>query len=133
MIDTNTLMHELCSLEEKAYKDIKKLNDKSDITPDEWKVAGAAVDIVKDIATIKAMNAEYGEDESYSYRGMNYGDENPMHYGRKFGTYRTGSASYRNGMNPAVEKIRNLMNTASSEGERMMYQRFLDENEGYMR
>ena len=122
---------DLCDLAEKAHKDIKKLLKKEDITPEEWKTAGAAIDILKDISTIKAMEEEYGSGGDYSAMRKSYMSDGDIYSrGRRY--YNSGD--YRNSYhgepgNAATEKIRNLMNSATSENERMTYQRFLDENE----
>lgn len=136
----------LCELEERATKDLRKLLDaKSDFTPTEWESAGKVVDAIKDIEksmkdylTATAMEEEYGGwDEGESKRGMNYGrrpimDYYPpeMNYGRHYNRsgMRHGS-SYTGEMDNAIANLRNLMNNASSETERMMYQRFIDEAE----
>lgn len=133
----------LCQLEERAVKDIKKLLMKDDIKPDEWKTAGEAVDIIKDIATTKAMKEEYPEEEGYSermyrramypdydgYSGRYMGGGNRMYMGD--GTMRGSrtNTSYANEMNNAAANIRTLMNQATNETERSMYAKWLDEAE----
>lgn len=141
----------LCDLQEKAAMDIKKLMDaKPDFTPTEWKSVGDAVDIIKDVEeaikdaiTTMAMENEYMEEGGMSERGYrrdpyysyNNGDSyagrrrNSMgQYMNEGGTSRNMS-SYGGDMNGAVMNLRNLMNNATSESERMMYQRFIDEAE----
>lgn len=141
----------LCELQERAAKDIQKLLDaKTDFSPTEWKAASDAMDIIKDVEksvkdalTSAAMEEEYGtgwEEEDSSYRGMNYGRYPMANYGRRMsrGSYRESSynngnaykgSSYSNGSSSAVANLRNLMSNATSESERMMYQRFIDEAE----
>lgn len=126
----------LCQFEERAIKDIKKLLAKDDITPAEWNTAGEAVDIIKDIATIKAMKEEYpdemGESTRYYRRGngMNSYNMYPDYdsYGVRNMMGRRGS-SYAAEMNNAATNIRNLMNQSTNENERNMYARWLDEAE----
>jgi len=56
------MMNELYDLCESLKEDIKELNKKGDISPTELDRAYKAVDIIKDIKTIEAM-----EDAGYSY------------------------------------------------------------------
>ena len=141
----------LCELEERATKEIRKLLDaKPDFSPTEWESAGKVVDVIKDVEksikdtlTASAMEEEYGgwdemEDKEH---GMSYGrrpimDYYPpeLNYGRRYykGSYgnngRSYNMSYGNNQS-TIANLRNLMNNASSESERMMYQRFIDEAE----
>lgn len=137
----------LCDLQERAAKDIQKLLDaKSDFSPTEWKAASDAMDIIKDVEksikdalTSAAMEEEYGSawDEEDSYRNMNYGRypmqnyyaKDGMNYGRRPAKNSYRGSSYSNGNSTTVANLRNLMNNATSESERMMYQRFIDEAE----
>lgn len=118
-----TVTKVLCELEERAIKDIKKLLIKDDILPAEWDTAGKAVDIIKDIVTVKAMQDEYGEEEGASYRAY------PRRYDGNYPIDRR--ATYNHEMSNVTANIRNLMNNATSENERMMYQRFLEEADRY--
>ena len=125
----------LCQLEERAVKDIKKLLMKDDITPAEWDTAGKAVDIIKDVATTKAMKEEYpeemGESSRYYYRGgsNSYGKypDYDGYSGRGMNSRR--GSSYASEMSNAANNIRNLMNQTTNENERNMYARWLDEAE----
>lgn len=124
----------LCQLEERAVKDIKKLLMKDDIKPDEWKTAGEAVDIIKDIATTKAMKEEYPEEEGYSekmYRRAMFPDYegDSRRYMNGGNRRHMNGSSYAAEMNNAAMNIRNLMNQATNETERNMYARWLDEAE----
>ena len=138
----------LCDLQERAAKDIKKLMEaKPDFTPTEWKSAGDAVDVIKDVEcaikdaiTTMAMQSEYPEETGMSERGYMYrsnGDSyagnrrrNPMN-GQYMSDARNsyGGSSYTGDMNGAVMTLRNLMNNAKTDSERMMYQRWLNEAE----
>ena len=147
----------LCDLQERAAKDIKKLMEaKPDFTPTEWKSAGDAVDVIKDVEcsikdaiTTMAMESEYPEDTGMSERGYyrNGGDSyagnrrrNPMngqymsegrnsYNGNSYNGNSYGGSSYSGDMNGAVMNLRNLMNNAKTDSERMMYQRWLNEAE----
>lgn len=141
----------LCELQERAAKDIRKLLDaKADFSPTEWKAAGDAVDIIKDVEksikdaiTSAAMEEEYPTpfEEGESYRSMSYGRSmipnyyarEDMNYGRRNsrGSYNNSyrGSSYSNGNSSAIANLRELMNNASTDSERMMYQRFIDEAE----
>lgn len=140
-------MKVLCDLEERAVKDIKELLKKPDISPTEWKTASEGpVDVIKDIITIGAMIDYKPEDEGYferMYRRPEFMD-NDMAYagGRMRGSngrymndgtqHRTPSynnTSYHGEMGNLVTNLRNQMNNANSEGERRMYQRFIEEAE----
>ena len=64
-------MNELYDLCENLKDEIKELNKKGDISPTELERAFKAVDIIKDIKTIEAMEgAGYSRDSSYSYDNM---------------------------------------------------------------
>lgn len=137
----------LCDLEERAMNDIKKLLEaKPDFSTTEWKAAGEAVDIIKDVecaikdaTTTIAMNDEYGEtweDHGMSKRGrmIDYYPMGDVSYaGRRMSYPRSGrhmgGSSYAGEMDDAISNLRGLMNTAKTDSERMMYQRFIDEAE----
>lgn len=161
----------LCELQDRAVNDIKNLLAKPEITPTEWKSAGEAVDIIKDVekaikdaTTTMAMESEYIEEPgSYErgYRrggyGYGYGMYPEMYEGygggrrrnsmgqymaegssnRSGNSYMTGGSygnqSYRAEMGNAVSNLRNLMNNATNENERMLYQRLINEAEQYNR
>ena len=129
----------LCALQERAAKDIQKLLDaKSDFSPTEWKSASEAMDIIKDVeksikdaTTTMAMEDEYGStwEEEDSYMGMNYGRRSMPNYNRRMPKNSYRGSSYSNGNSATIANLRNLMDNASNESERMMYQRFIDEAE----
>ena len=140
-------MDVLCQLKERAVKDVKKLLMKDDIKPEEWKTAGEAIDIIKDITTTKAMMEEYPDDEEgYSMRGYRKGGMSSYgmypdwdgysasHMGNRRMYMNDGSvnrhgASYAGDMNNAAANLRNLMNQTTNEHERSMYARWLEEAE----
>lgn len=74
------MMNELYDLCENLKEDIKELNKKGDISPTELDRAYKAVDIIKDIKTIEAM-----EDAGGSYAGS-YDDYSRRYY-RDGGSY----------------------------------------------
>jgi len=76
------MMNELYDLCETLKDEIKELNKKGDISPTELERAYKAVDIIKDIKTIEAM-----EEAGGSYDGGSYDD-----YSRRY--YRDGGSSY---------------------------------------
>lgn len=143
----------LCDLEKKAFKDIKKLLEKPDISPTEWDAALKAVRVIEksekavtSALTSMAMEEEYGpyEDHEESGRGrMNYrwGDQDNReshwsyptkanwHTQPNYNNRSSYSNSYSSGPDNTIANLRNLMNNANSESERMMYQRFIDEAE----
>ena len=68
------MMNELYDLCENLKEDIKELNKKGDISPTELDRAYKAVDIIKDIKTIEAM-----EEAGYSYANS-YDDYSQRYY-----------------------------------------------------
>ena len=68
------MMNELYDLCENLKEDIKELNKKGDISPTELDRAYKAVDIIKDIKTIEAM-----EEVGYSYANS-YDDYSQRYY-----------------------------------------------------
>lgn len=79
-------MKKLDRIEEMINEEIKPLVSKNDISPAELKNLGEAVDIIKDIQTIKAMKKAEEEDtmqsqESRSSYGRSYGGN------RSYGSY----------------------------------------------
>ena len=76
------MMNELYDLCENLKDDIKELNKKGDISPTELERAYKAVDIIKDIKTIEAM-----EDAGGSSAGGSYDDYSRRYY-RDGGSYR---------------------------------------------
>lgn len=151
----------LCKVEDRLFNDLNTLMEKKEINANEWKAVFDALDGIKDAITSSAMKIEYPEEDlgeserGYrSYRrnySMGYGpmDESfagPYRMRDDMGRYAMGANSYNNGpsynngrssyhgdTNNAATNIRNLMNSATSESERAMYQRFLEEAERYGR
>jgi hypothetical protein len=78
------VLDDMCDMLEDELKQIAK---KDDITPQELDNAYKAVDIIKDIETIKAMKkADEGYSNNYSNRGPYYGsyDYDDMSYARDY-------------------------------------------------
>lgn len=71
------VLDDLCEVLEMELKDIVKLDDMS---PTELDNAYKAVDIIKDIETIKAMKQEYSYDRGYSQRPYSYDNYMPRSY-----------------------------------------------------
>ena len=72
------MMRELYDLCDKLKGEIKSLNSKNDISPTELDRAFKAVDIIKDIKTIEAME-DYSDD---GYSGRRYYYDDDMKYAR---------------------------------------------------
>jgi hypothetical protein len=72
------MMRELYDLCDKLKGEIKNLNSKNDISPTELDRAYKAVDIIKDIKTIEAME-DYSDD---GYSGRRYYYDDDMKYAR---------------------------------------------------
>lgn len=81
-------MRALTELKEMLEDDVKKITKKGDISPDELNNVYKAVDIIKDIETIKAMR-----DSGYSQEGS-YGSYNSMNNGRSYNSYDGSYNSY---------------------------------------
>ena len=116
-------------------KQIDKINKKGDITPDELQRMDKAVDIIKDITVICAME-EYGKDpEEEMYSSMGY-------YGRNSRNMPTWSSRGRDSMgrysstigysrdDSAKQTMRHDLELklagARNEEERQMYMRMMD-------
>ena len=110
-------------MEERGTAELRKLLDsKPDFTPTEWEAAGKVVDAIKDIEksikdylTAEAMEADYGDPW----------EENED----KITSYYPRYTHMKKHMDSVIKNLHNLMENASSESERMMYQRFIDEAE----
>lgn len=70
------MMNELYDLCENLKEDIKELNKKGDISPTELERAYKAVDIIKDIKTIEAMEESGRSYDGRSYAGGSYNSYN---------------------------------------------------------
>ena len=81
-------MRALTELKEMLEDDVKKITKKGDISPDELNNVYKAIDIIKDIETIKAMR-----DSGYSQEGS-YGSYNNMSNGRSYNSYDGSYNSY---------------------------------------
>ncbi len=94
------MTEELYDLCEKLTKDIKELNKKEDISPSELEKAYKAVDIIKDIKTIEAME-DAGYSNAMPYMGdMDYsrvgrgGSYNSYDYGNSYARGRDAMGRY---------------------------------------
>ena len=86
-------MKQAKELKEILEEQVKKIVKKGDITPSELDNVYKVVDIVKDLATIEAMEGgEQGSSERSSYRGASY-----MPMGGSWDSYRGGSYDGRGG------------------------------------
>lgn len=86
------MMNELYDLCENLKDEIKELNKKGDISPTELERAYKAVDIIKDIKTIEAMEeAGNSYDSSYDYSRRYYRD------GGSYNSYEGGMSNARRG------------------------------------
>lgn len=134
----NEHMHIIKNFSDMLVKQIDKINKKGDITPDELAKMDKAVDIIKDIQVICAMQeAGYNpEEEMYSSAGY-YGRNSRMEYGyppyssaggyssrrgysRSEGNYSRADASYK--MRSDLEQ---KLNMTSDEAEREMIMKCL--------
>ena len=72
------MMNELYDLCDNLKDEIKELNKKGDISPTELERAYRAVDIIKDIKTIEAMEDAGRSYDDRSYDGRSYGSYDNM-------------------------------------------------------
>lgn len=124
-------MHDLMyALQDMVLCDIEDITKKGKIEPNEYPILGEAVDIIKDLKTIEAME-EYGESpevsgymrrSSYnSYNNQNNGGYSTMR-GRDARTGR-----YMSRDNSTMAKLQHMMDTASTEQERQTISRMMNE------
>lgn len=153
MMSSDEKIKILCKVEDRLFADLGNLMDKKEINQAEWKAAFDALDGIKDAITSAAMKMEYPEEE-YGDSERGYGRMYRRNYGMypmdesfagprqmrdnmgrymSGGNYNGGRSSYHGEMNNMTTNLRNLMNSATSENERAMYQRFLEEAERYGR
>lgn len=87
------MMNELYDLCENLKDEIKELNKKGDISPTELERAYKAVDIIKDIKTIEAMEEAGGSYDDYS----NDGYSRRMYRDGSYNSYEGGGSNARGG------------------------------------
>ena len=135
-------------LKELLCKDIKSVIAKGDITPPDYQALDTAVDIYKDVTTIEAM-LEYGHGDEYmegfasgamGSRGDYSASGRMPYYGNSWDDgmgYPTGN-SYARGRSAMTgryvsrddemgAKLNHMMQTATSEQERQMISRIMNE------
>jgi hypothetical protein len=137
---TQEQMRTIKDFSEMLCKQIDKINKKGDITPDELQRMDKAVDIIKDISVICAME-EYGKDpEEEMYSSMGYYGRNsrtampmtrmPMYssQGRdSMGRYSSTMGYSRDGAKQTMRHdLEMKMAGARDEEERQMYMRLMD-------
>lgn len=137
---TQEQMRTIKDFSEMLCKQIDKINKKGDITPDELQRMDKAVDIIKDISVICAME-EYGKDpEEEMYSSMGYYGRNsrtampmtrmPMYssQGRdSIGRYSSTMGYSRDGAKQTMRHdLEMKMAGARDEEERQMYMRMMD-------
>lgn len=138
---TQEQMHIIKEFGEMLCKQIDKINKKGDITPDELQRMDKAVDIIKDISVICAME-EYGEDpEEEIYSSTGYYGRNSRTAGnmRRMPMYssqgRDSMGRYSSAMgysrdDGAKQTMRHdlemKMANARNDEERQMYMRMMD-------
>lgn len=119
-------MHDLGKLKDLVYREIDKEVEKGTLTPDTVRTIGCAVDILKDISTIDAME-DYGEDEysgRYHMPYYAYDDMGDRSYARK--RDRMGRFSRRGySRDDKIEHLERMMNEARDEGEKELYRKLI--------
>ena len=114
-------------------RQIDKVNKKGDISPDELQRMDKAIDIIKDISVICAME-EYGKDpEEEMYSSMGYYGRNsrtmPMYSSQmrdSMGRYSSRGYSRDDAEMNMRRDLEMKMANAGSEEERQMYMRMMD-------
>lgn len=114
-------------------RQIDKINKKGDISPDELQRMDKAIDIIKDISVICAME-EYGKDpEEEMYSSMGYYGRNsrtmPMYSSQmrdSMGRYSSRGYSRDDAKMNMRRDLEMKMANAGSEEERQMYMRMMD-------
>ena len=134
----------LCEL---IHREIDKEVAKNSLTPDSVRTIGYAVDVLKDIKTIEAMEDEYGGYSGhYPERGWqvrpfySYNDMPDNSYARmrdSMGRYSRDDmpdGSYRGySRNNKIENLERMMNEAKDPEEREMYRKLIVKAENEQR
>ena len=147
-------MRALTDLKEMLEDDVKKITKKGDISPDELSNVYKAIDIIKDIETIKAMreHGDYSQEGSYNSYGNSYRrpyysyDGNSMEGNSMTGSYarrgrdgdndgrynESSRGSYDNysrhtEKEQMVQKLEAMLQTAKTEEQRKAIMRCIDE------
>lgn len=130
---THEQMQTIKDFSEMLTKQIEKINKKGDISPDELQRMDKAVDIIKDISVICAME-EYGsnpEEEMYSSMGY-YGRNSRMPYMGGYsgardsiGRYSSRGYSRDDGTHKMRSDLEMKLANATDERERQMYMKWL--------
>ena len=132
---TSEQMRTIKDFGELLCKQIDKINKKGDITPDELQRMDKAVDIIKDITVICAME-EYGKDpEEEMYSSMGYYGRNSRNMPAWSSQGRDSMGRYSSSMgysrdDGAKQTMRHDLELklagARNEEERQMYMRMMD-------
>lgn len=140
---TQEQMHTIKEFGEMLTKQIDKINKKGDISPDELQRMDKAIDIIKDISVICAME-EYGqnpEEETYSSVGY-YGRNSRSPYMNSYSDKRDSMGRYSSrpampmiysrddGMHKMRSDLEMKLANATDERERQMYTKWLRDLDG---
>lgn len=130
---THEQMQTIKDFSEMLTKQIEKINKKGDISPDELQRMDKAIDIIKDISVICAME-EYGnnpEEEMYSSMGYYGRNSRTPYMGGYSGTrdsmgrYSSRGYSRDDGMHKMRSDLEMKLANATDERERQMYMKWL--------
>lgn len=140
-------MRALEDLTEMLEDDVKKVIKKGDISPDELSNVYKAVDIIKDVETIKAMRGQ-GYSQAGSYNSYNRGSYDNSYDGSYDGSYGRrgrdgdgdGRYSEQNSMRYSggnysrhdertqmIQKLETMMQNAQTEEQRRAIKKCIDE------
>lgn len=123
-------------LQDMILCDIDEITKKGSIKPEEYEMIGEAVDILKDLKTIEAMD-EYGESPEMSGYMPRFRQSNMNGYSGNYGSYGTGNSTmrgrdartgrYMSRDDGTMAKLSNMMATAQTEQERQIISRMMNE------
>lgn len=125
------------SLEDMLCKDICGVVDKGQITPNDYQMLDVAVDIYKDIQTIKAMEEYQTTEDGVSgmmsgargYNGNRSGrGMGRYNMGRSYDSYNSYDGGYNNsGDNNVHARLNKMMAEAKTEQERQIISKLMNE------
>lgn len=115
--------------------EIDKEVAKGSLTPETIRTIGYAIDVIKDIKTIEAMESEYGYSGHYPERGWNvrpyysYEDAPDYSYARRRDSM--GRYSREDGYSRKMDDLERMMNEARSEDERELYRKLIEKERNH--
>ena len=129
--------NKLYKLHDMVLCDVEEITKKGSIKPEEYEVLGEAIDILKDLKTIEAMD-QYGESPEMSgYMPRRYANEYSGNHGMYYDNGMMGNSTmrgrdartgrYMSRDDGTMAKLSNMMATATSDQERQIISRMMNE------